>query len=231
MSCQSGKTRATLESMFITITNTKGGVGKSTLAAHLAIWLFDLGYRVALLDADSQRSSSEWMQKAEPKIAVRVATDSDAIQSARTELSLTYDFVIADAPGKEGEAANAVTMFADLAVLPLEPTVLCVRALKEALKTVRLSQTVRQGKPETILVLNKVKKRSRRTAKLKKQLRDAGLRVAEGELRWLDAIAESCDSAVTRELSPKFAGGASDMETLFVELLGEHLADRRAVNE
>lgn len=231
VSCQLENFRATLERMFITFTNTKGGVGKSTLAAHLAIWLFDLGYRVALLDADPQASSSVWMRTAEPKITVCATSDSDAIQAARTELMLMHDFVIADAPGEEGGAANAVTMLADLAVLPLEPTVLCVRALKDALKTIRLSQTVRQGKPETALVLNKVNKRSRRTAKLKQQLRDAGLRVAEGELRWLDAIAESCDSAVTRESSQKFAGGASDMEALFLELLGEHLAGRRAANE
>ncbi len=217
--------------MFITFTNTKGGVGKSTLSCHLAIWLFDRGYRVALLDTDPQGSSSEWMRNAEPGITVRVTSDSDAIQTARNELMAAHDFVIADAPGAEGGAANAVTMLADLAVLPLEPTALCVRALKDALKTIRLSQTVREGKPETVLVLNKVNKRSRRTATLKKQLRTSGFRVAESELRWLDAIAESCDSAVTRETAPKYAGGAMDMEALFVELMAGRLSDRIAANE
>lgn len=217
--------------MFITFTNTKGGVGKSTLACHLAIWLFDLGYRVALLDADSQASSSEWIKKAEPKITVRVTSDSDAIQAARTELLVDHDVVVADAPGKEGGAANAVTMLADLAIMPMEPTMLCVRALKEALKTVRLSQTVRQGKPEAVLILNKAQKRSIRTATLKKQLRSAGLRVAEVEVRWLDAIAGSCDSAVTRESSPKYAKAAGDMNAVFNEVLQAFLKEKRAANE
>jgi chromosome partitioning protein len=231
MACQVRPRRDTLEDMFIAFTNTKGGVGKSTLSCHLGIWLFDRGYRVALLDTDPQVSSSEWMRNAEPKITVCVTSDSDAIQVALKELMAVHDFVIADAPGEEGGAANAVTMLADLAVLPLEPTKLCVRALKDALKTIRLAHAVRQGRPETVLVLNKVRMKSVRAAKLKKQLRTSGFRVAEHEVRWLDAIAESCDSAVTREKSPTFAGGASDMEALFMELLGQHLAEKSAANE
>jgi chromosome partitioning protein len=218
--------------MFITFTNTKGGVGKSTLAAHLAIWLFDRGYRVALLDTDVQGTSSEWIRNAEPGITVRATSDSDAIQAARDKLVAAHDFVIADAPGEEGEASNAVTFLADLAVLPLEPTKPCIRALKDALKTIRLAHTVTQGKrPETVLVLSKVRKKSRRTAILKEQLRTSGFRVADAEIRFLDAIAESCDSAVTRQATPSSQGAATDMKVFFEELLGEHLLIRNTANE
>ena len=77
--------------MFITFTNTKGGVGKSTLASHLAIWLFDRGYRVALLDTDPQGTSSEWIKRAEPNITVRTTNDSDAIQAMRDELMANHE--------------------------------------------------------------------------------------------------------------------------------------------
>ena len=40
--------------MNISVTNRKGGVGKSTMALHLAAGLASLGYRVALVDTDSQ---------------------------------------------------------------------------------------------------------------------------------------------------------------------------------
>lgn len=218
--------------MFITFTNTKGGVGKSTLATHLAIWLFDRGYRVALLDSDPQGTSSEWLRKAEPKITVRATSDSDAIQSARDELMAEHDYVIADAPGEEGEAANAVTLLADLAVLPLQPTKPDVRALKDALKTIRLAHAVTGGKrPETILVLNCVRKKSLRTTALRRQLDSLGIRVANAEVRRLDALAESCDSAVTREGTAKSKEAAADIEALFTELLGERLTARSAANE
>jgi chromosome partitioning protein len=232
MSCQHGKYRATLEDMFITFTNTKGGVGKSTLASHLAIWLFDRGYRVALLDTDPQGTSSEWIRKAESKITVRATSDSDAIQAARDELLAEHEFVVADAPGEEGEAANAVTMLADLAVLPLQPTKPDVRALKDALKTIRLAHAVTQGKrPETVLVLNCVRKKSLRTSVLRKQLHSLGFRVANSEIRRLDALADSCDSAVTRENTPKSKEAAADVNSLFAEILAGRLPERRAANE
>ncbi len=40
--------------MNIAVTNRKGGVGKSTMSLHLASGLATLGYRVALVDTDSQ---------------------------------------------------------------------------------------------------------------------------------------------------------------------------------
>ena len=40
--------------MIIAMTNSKGGVGKSTLAVHLAAWWHEQGARVALVDADVQ---------------------------------------------------------------------------------------------------------------------------------------------------------------------------------
>ena len=54
--------------MMIVCANSKGGVGKSTLATHLAVWLFDQGFQTALLDTDKQRSSSQWIAEAEPQI-------------------------------------------------------------------------------------------------------------------------------------------------------------------
>lgn len=218
--------------MLIAFTNTKGGVGKSTLSCHLAIWLFDRGYRVAMLDTDPQGTSSEWMRRAEPKITVRATSDSDKIRLARDELMAEHDFVIADAPGEEGEAANAVTMLADLAVLPLQPTKPDVRALKDALKTIRLAHAVTQGiRPETILVLNCVRKKSLRTSVLRKQLHSLGFRVAENEVRRLDALADSCDSAVTRETTAKSKEATLDIDALFSELLADRLTARRAANE
>lgn len=44
--------------MNIAVTNRKGGVGKSTIALHLAAGLAILGYRVALVDTDSQGHTS-----------------------------------------------------------------------------------------------------------------------------------------------------------------------------
>lgn len=217
--------------MMIAFTNTKGGVGKSTLACHLAIWLFDQSRSVALLDTDAQGTAAEWLRNAEPNITVLSAANSDAIQQALVQLAAKHEFVIADAPGEEGEAANAVTMLADLAILPLQPTKPDVRALKDALKTVRLAHAVTQGKrPEVVLVLNCVRKKSVRSSTLKGQLQGLGLRIANCEIRRLDALADSCDSAVTREKTPKAKEAAADVEALFSELFAEYLVSPRVAH-
>ena len=40
--------------MIIAVTNRKGGVGKSTIASHIAAGLATKGYYVGLVDTDSQ---------------------------------------------------------------------------------------------------------------------------------------------------------------------------------
>lgn len=209
-----------LITMLIAFTNTKGGVGKSTLAAHLAIWLFDRGYRVALLDTDGQRSAGEWVQNAEPRIAVRVATEMEAIREAKAELLKTHDVVVADSPGEEGDASRTVTFLADLAIVPLQPSKLDVRAIKDALKAIRLAQEMTGGvRPQAVLVLNGTRKRSIRARQLREQLMTLGIHMATSEVRRYDAIVESCDTAVTRmrELDAKEA--AADIERLFTEVI------------
>ena len=46
--------------MIFAFTNSKGGVGKSTLSVHLAVWLKERSDSVALIDSDVQGSSSGW---------------------------------------------------------------------------------------------------------------------------------------------------------------------------
>lgn len=46
----------------VTVTNRKGGVGKTTLSNHLAAGLATVGYRVGLVDTDSQGHSASTLQ-------------------------------------------------------------------------------------------------------------------------------------------------------------------------
>jgi len=60
------------ETIKILVTNQKGGVGKSTIAANLAAYLaIQQSIEVSLIDFDRQASSSRWTKKA-PDIGIRV---------------------------------------------------------------------------------------------------------------------------------------------------------------
>ncbi len=61
-----------MHSLKILVTNQKGGVGKSTIAANLAAYLaIQENFKVNLIDFDKQSSSSRWISKA-PDVGVTV---------------------------------------------------------------------------------------------------------------------------------------------------------------
>ncbi len=49
--------------MIVALLNQKGGVGKTTLALHLAGQWARQGQRITLIDADPQGSSLDWSQQ------------------------------------------------------------------------------------------------------------------------------------------------------------------------
>ena len=51
------------DAMIVALLNQKGGVGKTTLATHIAGELALRGQNVILLDADPQGSSLDWTQR------------------------------------------------------------------------------------------------------------------------------------------------------------------------
>ena len=67
--------------MIVALANAKGGVGKSTLAVHLAAWWKERAASVALVDADAQGSSSVWLREAEQALDVfRLQTPDDILE-------------------------------------------------------------------------------------------------------------------------------------------------------
>src|SRR6202051_1979816 len=90
--CHQVATWCNVRGMIIVIANSKGGVGKSTLAVHLAAWLHEQGHRVTLADCDTQHSSSEWVREAMPGVkAVRLA-NPDVILNELPLLGQDTDF-------------------------------------------------------------------------------------------------------------------------------------------
>lgn len=114
--------------MIIALTNSKGGVGKSTIAVHLTVWWRDCGGRVGLVDADAQGSSSCWLREAAPDIAVFRLQTPDEILDQLPKLAAEFEHLVIDGPAGLSEVTRAILLVADLALLPCGPSLLDLRA-------------------------------------------------------------------------------------------------------
>ena len=214
--------------MIITIANSKGGVGKSTLSVHLAAWLHEQGHHVTLADCDSQQSSSEWMREALPQVkTVRLASPDDILNDLPT-LKQETDFVVADGPGSQTETSRALLLRSDLALVPCKASMLEVRALAKATDVLRQAQDIRNGKPRAVIVLSMVGKHYRLTQDMKDAATALHLPLARGALTLRQIYADAPgQSAVVWNMGARGREAAQEITQLFREILPEALIGRR----
>jgi chromosome partitioning protein len=215
--------------MIIVVANSKGGVGKSTFAVHLAAWLHEQGHRVTLADCDTQQSSSEWIREAVPEVkAVRLASPDDILNDLPT-LNADTDYVVADGPGSQTETSRALLLRADLAIVPCKASMLEVRALAKATEVLRVSQDIRAGLPKAIIVLSMVGKNYRLTQDMRDAASALNLPLASKPmiLRQIYADAPG-QGAVVWNMGSRAREAAEEVDHIFREILPE--AAKRRVN-
>lgn len=118
--------------MIVSFLNQKGGVGKTTLAVHLAMALALRGERVLLVDADPQGSALDWSasRQAEPRFPVIGLPTKNLHREVQAHIP-NYDTIIIDGPPRVNELARAAIMAADVVLVPVQPSPYDVWAAKE----------------------------------------------------------------------------------------------------
>jgi chromosome partitioning protein len=122
--------------MIYTIANSKGGVGKSTLAVQIAADKARQGRDVLLINGDRQKSSELAMlaraeANAYPDIACVRYTEGPELRAQLKHQRNKYDDVIIDVGGRDSSAMRAALGMADVVVVPFAPGSFEVWALEE----------------------------------------------------------------------------------------------------
>lgn len=112
--------------------NQKGGVGKTTLALHVADAMARRKRRVLVVDADPQGSALDWAaaRRGEPLFPV-AGLPKASIHKELPALAAGYELVVIDGPPRVYDVARSIIMASDLVVIPVQPSPYDVWAAKE----------------------------------------------------------------------------------------------------
>ncbi len=216
-----GSQRSLLD-MIIALVNSKGGVGKSTIAGNLAGWLHAQGKSVILVDCDSQQSCSEWLREAVPDMPIIRMADADTILDELPVVAKEADYIIADGPGSQTETSRALLMWADLAIVPCKASMFEARALDKNTVFIRQAQMIRKGLPEAVAVLSMVGKEYRLTKDMREAAASLNLSLTETAVTLRQAYADAPGQATfVWNMGAGAKNAAHEIDSLFRELLPE----------
>jgi chromosome partitioning protein len=202
----------------ISITQQKGGTGKTTIAAHLAVTLAAQGMPVAILDVDPQGSLGEWFEARERAlgpdragISFRTASGWGAKREAKS-LAHDHAIVIIDTPPKSDLEARHAVGAANLVVVPVQPTPVDLWATEATLEMI-----AREGK-RPLLILNRVPPRAALTAQMLKVIEALGPAAAESQIGNRIAFAECMGCGKTINETDPSSKGTEEVVALAKEV-------------
>jgi chromosome partitioning protein len=121
----------------LSVLQQKGGVGKTTIAVHLATQIKEMApnLKIALADADPQKSATAWLRKGTTGIDVyAVAADVEGA-NLKDELSLIdADLIVVDLPPAIASVSMRAILYSDVILVPVGASALDIEAAKHAIE-------------------------------------------------------------------------------------------------
>ncbi len=135
----------------ITVGNTKGGVGKSTIATNLAVEAARDKKKVLLIDADIQASSMGFRGLRETDDIKATAILTPTLHKDLT--SFNFDLIIIDAGGRDTGVFRSAILAADFLLLPTKPSQFDVWSTKDTIDILEEVRLYKENLPAR-MVLN-----------------------------------------------------------------------------
>lgn len=106
----------------IVVASSKGGAGKTTLAALLGSTAASRGASVTIIDADDNQPLVTWHQDAQRPFDVLSGTDEGSFVSLVDREAAAKDLVLIDLEGAATRIMSRAIMRADLVLIPMQPS-------------------------------------------------------------------------------------------------------------
>ncbi len=175
----------------LAFTNQKGGTGKTTLSANLAVLWSNSQYKVAVIDGDQQKSLTNWIEArkkyyGEGDIGIDVLSyNSHSLGEDIKNIKNKYNFIIVDSPPSITYDTIQIVKNADRVFVPVQPSPVDLMA------TIPFLNLTKQERKKSIVVLNRVLPRVRLTEAMILRLRYAGAKIARSRISSKTIYAET----------------------------------------
>ncbi len=166
----------------IAFSNQKGGSGKTTLSANIAVLWSNSGYKVAVIDADAQKSLTYWIEERKKYYGeedIGISSYNFDIRNINEELKKIkrkYDFIIIDSPPSITYDTLQIVRASNKVFVPAQPSPLDLMA------TLPFLELAKKERKNPIIILNRVMARAKLTDAMILRLRYAGARIARSRL-------------------------------------------------
>lgn len=213
-----------MKARVLSFTHQKGGSGKSLACVMLSAELASRGFRVLIVDADSQGTATAWSAAAPDNIPfpVTVINLSQFAEKMHREIQKqldNYDFIIVDCPPSlEALASQSALLVANLAIVPLPPSPSDLWAARGAKTLIEKAQTINEDLKAVILP-NRVSRTSLAAAIMRK-LETFGIPLMKSRLSNRVAYQEAFITGVSvRDLGRHAKPAADEIRAMTDEVL------------
>ena len=166
----------------IAFSNQKGGSGKTTLSANMAVLWSNSGYKVAVIDADAQKSLTHWIDArkkyyGDNDIGVTpFEFDIKNLSEEIKQIKRKFDFIIIDSPPSITYETVQIVKSANRVFVPVQPSPLDLMA------TIPFLKLAQQERKNPVIILNRVMPRAKLTDAMILRLRYSGANVARSRI-------------------------------------------------
>ncbi|MBT8129559.1 MAG: AAA family ATPase [Gammaproteobacteria bacterium] len=202
----------------IAIVGNKGGAGKTTLSVNLAAGI-SREHSVVMIDADPQGSSLQWRAIAGDNVNFPVYAPTFSLREQAKQYAVKNEYILIDCPPSvHAPQTLAVLEFADLALIPVQPSPIDLWATVHIEKAINEAREVNPAL-KAMLVINQIEARTTLSKLVREVLSEIALPVADTAIRRRAIFRNSAlEGKSVFDIGKRGADAAAELDSLIKEV-------------